>query len=286
MSLTETLSALTAELRSRRHQERFVHACSRHPVLEDFADLRSLVEHLGGPGERDVEKGEALAVAFITEQQAGPSPLWTGLVLLLCTPMLCALRGSVRGDAIDGDELDAMIIAHFLEVVQAHPVEAKAGRTLSALRSNTRRAVFGEVKSEQRQPAPIDPVDLVEMLDDEEGRNASSMMAPSTQELTTKERRQQALALAGMLKRHLGDLLNTEQHMLVVHTRVLGGSLTDFVAGQYPTTTADVQRRHYERLKRQHGRSVQLVRKALAHLRHPPPSAGGAAESALTAAQA
>ena len=285
MSLTETLSALTAELRSRRHQERFVRACSRHLVLEDFADVRSLVEHLSGSGERDIERSEALAVAFISEQQASPSPLWTGLVLMLCTPMLCALRGSVRGDAIEGDELDAMIIAHFLEVVQAHPVEAKAGRTLAALRSNTRRAVFGEVKTEQSQPAPIDPVDLVEMLDDEEGRNASSMMAPSTQELTTKERRQQALALAGMLKRHLGDLLNTEQLMLVVHTRVLGGSLTDFVAGQYPTTTADVQRRHYERLKRQHGRSVQLVRKALAHLRHPLPSAGGAA-SALSAAQA
>lgn len=280
MSLTETLSALTAEVRSRRHQERFSQARSRHSVLEGFADLPSMVDHLGSTGERDVETSEALAVAFIAEQQASPSPLWTGLVLLLCTPMLCALRASVRGDAIEADELDATIIAHFLEVVQAHPVEAKSGRTLAALRSKTRRAVFRDLKLEQRRQTDersIEPEKLLAMLDGEFGAAEwDTTTGPEGDALTSEEQRTYVGEQAALLASVAGGLLDDEQLELVVHTQVLRRSLTGYVEEHYPGLSAEDHTRTYERLKRQHGRSIRVVRDALAHLRHPlPPAESG-----------
>lgn len=274
MSPTETLSALKAELRARRHQERFADACARHPVLADLGTLPVLLERLADSGERGYETSEALAIAFLTEQQAASSPLWTGLLLLLFEPMLGALRASVRGAAMDAEELDAVIIGHFLEVAQAHPLrDAKPGHTLVALRSKTRRAVFRELKHEQREQteAPAtDPHLLFDLLDgalDLSGYRSSGDESEADLGHVRNQMRQVAF-----LREHCGGELDDEQLDLVLHTQVRGGRLCDYVDEHYPELSPEERTRTYERLKRQHGRSLEVIRGALAHLRHPRPA--------------
>ena len=271
MSLTDTLSALPPELRSRaHHRELFASAQARHSVLAEYGDIEALIELLTAGSDRSYSHGESLARALIMEQQARPSPTWTALLLLLCAPMLGRLRSSVQGTAVEADDLGQTIVTRFLEVTQGLSLpDTKEGHTFAALRSKTRRAVFREVKLEQGQPAPFDPNDLFELIEGEEACAAGVLMAPSTQELTPKERRQQVQKQTVLLKHLLGDELNDEQLMLIVHTQVLGQSLTGFVAEHYAQLSPDERTRAYERLKRQHGRSVQTIRRALAHLRHP-----------------
>ncbi len=271
MSLTNTLSALTAELRSRRHEETFNRARARHPALGEVDDLPTLLDLLTARRERPYETSEALAVAFLAEQQAGTSPLWGGLLVLLCAPMLGALRASVRGEALAKDELEAAILGHFLEVAQGHDLErTKPGHTLVALRSKTRRAVFRELKHAQREQQvapPTDPALLFDLLDGDAGlAGYRSDDAPSEAGLgeVLDQMRQ-----VSFLRERCGAALEAEQLDLVVHTQVRGGRLSDYVDERYPDLPPEERTRTYERLKRQHSRSLEVLRRALAHLRRP-----------------
>ena len=273
MTLTDTLSALPAELRAADHQARYAEARPRHAVLLEHETPGALFESLASSALRCNDTGESLARALLAEQQVAPSALWTSLLLILCAPMLCALRASIRGNALDPDDLDALVLGHFLEVAQAHDVAAtKRGHTLVALRSKTRRAVFREVKLEQREQvdAPAtDPHLLSELLDAEAGalgyRDGADSSDPGLHGVRNQMRQ------VAFLREHCGDELEDEQLDLVLHTQVRRGRLCDYVDEHYPNLTPDERTRAYERLKRQHGRSLEVIREALAHLRHPRP---------------
>ncbi len=266
MSLTDLLSALTPELRSPSHRERFSAAQTRHVVLEEYDGIPSLLEELAAGNDRSYGRGEALVRALIAEQQASPSPTWTGLLLLLCAPMLHRLRACVQGDALDAADLDQLILSTFLNVAADSPsAEMEFGQALAHLRTYTRRRVFSRVNAEQarlRDAPATDPHDLVGLLDSEE-RFTQLGSTRSDSEPVGGSRARDLMRQVAFLRRHCGGELDEEELGLVMYTQVLGRRLKDYVDEHFAHLSESERVCVYERYKRRHSRALARIRDRL-----------------------
>jgi hypothetical protein len=133
----------------------FAEARARRPELAPFASPLDAATTLAGAAG---EGRYALVAALVAEHAAGGSSLWSSILLAGFRPMLLRLRkrlgataGSHARSAEAREELDARVLAAFLEALAA--VSAKdAGRYASAaLRRGTEKALRSVRRAERRE---------------------------------------------------------------------------------------------------------------------------------------
>ena len=154
------LDAMRHEALLPKHQCQYEAAQTRRMALRWYGSPTAVVGVLGNQDTALLERKDELLRAFISEQQASPSPFWSALSVLCCAPMLGRLRRRIVADDESGAEVDQLVMAAFLDVVATFPMARLRDRTFARIRKATERIVFGKIASRTRDrwmEPPMDP---------------------------------------------------------------------------------------------------------------------------------
>ncbi|ACY13565.1 conserved hypothetical protein [Haliangium ochraceum DSM 14365] len=283
MSLQRIKRNLEREVFTDGNQQRFALAKTRNRALQPYDSLAALLAAFDDAAPLSYTDKEAILQALLREHRSGAASLWSAVLVLAFYPMLSGLSRRIRCDVLRRDDLCQMLLEAFLEAVHSAPVAGGRNRTFSYLRLATKRSVFASLRRMQREaqavqceaPAPL--AQCGERLDgDGRGRLWPDIRPESTDVLD-----EDALgSLSCFLVEHAGQELDDEKLELIVATTVRGERLGTYVHRRYPSLPPQQRQSIYERVKRQHSRTLAGLRLALSHV-HAQLSAG---ETALYAA--
>ena len=250
------------ELRAPRALEAFRTESAACLVLRRHGSPVELLAVFRDRSPGRVDERERLTLKLIATAQRDSGGPWSTVLLVAFLPMLRRLRGSIRGDALDSDDLDQLVLTSFLEAVASYPLDRWTDRSAMRLKQSTRRGVFTVVGAEQeireqraglasltRELGGLDPF-----------RECASGYVPNPID--------EADAVA-IIDAHLCRRFDAAHRDLVVRTTVGGVTLARYVDELYPGLPPVERRRVYERLKRQRSRALRRIRESLLRARTP-----------------
>jgi hypothetical protein len=270
MSIREIGSALRAEVGAKRNQKRFEAAKQHQPELLEHETVLSVLAVLGDGSKGCYAEKEALTRALLCECKREPHPFWNAVLCVAYYPMLARLRWRIRGDAIDPDDLDQIVISAFLEVVRDFPLSRRPDRTCMFLRQKTERRVFKRVRTEQRDLDRVRPDDPANISRSQARLEALGLPARWPETEPDPERWPDPIeraAQVSFLAKHAGDVLDGDKLELVATTLVQGEVIRTYVDRVHPSESPLDRRRAYQRIKRRHSRTIARIREALGELR-------------------
>ena len=261
----QMIRSLRGEVFSDRHVRLFTEARDRHEVFEHHSTIASVLGVLDDERRSAYTEKEALTRALVAELQATKTSYWPAVLLFAYYPMLSRLRHRIFGDSISRCDLDQIVIATFLSVVDDFPLEEKTNRIAMHLRQRTQRRVFRTLRQEQRLQ------DAVLLADPEELDRADTTDWPETAPYGQRGPRnpKDAAAVVSMLVEHGGDILDGECFDLVTATSICGRRIPEYLERVAPDLEKKDRSREYQRIKRRHSRAIARLRPLLDHLRCP-----------------
>jgi hypothetical protein len=185
--------------------------------------------------------------------------------------MLQRLRLSIVAQAADREDMDHLIVEVFLEVAASLPLNGRRRLPLR-LRSRTRRAVFRRLRTGKLAQRKLN--DLAAEVAADEHRDVFDRRDYGPKVADDPE--EQSL-LAQLLVERVGASVEHRKLDLVIATLIMGKSLAQIIQQQHPDMPAADRARLYQRIKRQHSRTLARLRKLLLGLQIgcPRPPAGG-----------
>jgi hypothetical protein len=241
---------------SAKHIKRYQDAREREPALAAHAGMLSVLAVLNEDSESHYAEREALTRALVREQQRAPSSFWSAALLLAYSPMLLRLRGRICGEAFARDDLDQMVLAAFLEVVAAFPLDARPTRAAMYLRQDTQRAIFRRLCGEQALQKRL--AVMAEQALRDEHFEIFATEAPG--ELVDDDEREELIARLC----ELGSSVVPEGRMAaLIATRLRRERLREYVERIYPELDQRGRETAYQRLKRERLRTSEKLRLVL-----------------------
>lgn len=261
MKLNRQRRLLRREIGSVSQIAIFVQAKAHYPALARYGTIIELLDALESTdGTRLLEKEQLLRLVLL-EHEERPQPLWAGLLVLTCFPMLITLSWRVQGQSLSDDECNQLVLSSFLEVISAYSWQDNDERVFMHLRRLTHRRVFRLVQKQNRILRRERPTSRELLLAYEAQCIAAYCHAPwpamrSDGRQADGEREEQTALLA----EQASAVLSREKLALVTATLIEGLKLRDCVKRMYPSATGDEHQRLYERIKRRHSRALQDLR--------------------------
>ena len=243
-----------------RHVPLFEAARCHRPALHAYPSIATVLGALEVKNKKVFAHKEVLARAFIAEEQACPSALWTSLLLVCCCPMLGNLRKRIAGEELPAQDLDQLVVATFLA---DFPLDRLSDRTFLHLRQQTQRQVFRLIAEHRRQDDLLWLVEM-EVLDKlgrpgwPEGPSSPRDEPPSPVEFA------EAVCL---LVEQGADLLDGEGFELMTSTLICDRPIRGFIRRCAPDLDEEELDRLRRNAKRRHSRAVAYLRKKLAEAR-------------------
>ncbi len=257
----------------------FEAARARRPALAEYVTATSVLGILHDELTEAHAEKDALTLALLEEYRAGlrgdnsgpAASFSTTLLLAAFYPMLQRLRVAIIAEAADREDMDHLIVEAFLETAESLPLDGRTRLPLR-LRSRTRRAVFRRLRTENLGQRKLSNL-AVEVAADEhrapfDRRDYSPKAADDPDERSS---------LAQLLLERVGSSVEQRKLDLVIATLIKGESLTNIIQQQHPDMPAVDRERLYQRIKRQHSRTLARLKKLLHGMQIvcPRPQAGG-----------
>lgn len=273
MNLSDIKCSLAREVYAPRHQQRFDQARIRQPALRPYASVAEVIDALD---EHDDDRAlsyadkEPILQALLREQRMRSAPFWNGVMVLAFYPMLSRLLHRIRGDELGPEERAQLVVTAFLEATRSVPTVGSDNRSFLRLRRATRRRVFHALHLLRREADEIrfrEPAEIVEREDSLEASDRGRLwpdMRPNSSDLLDDD---DIGALACFLTEHAGQEFDEDKLALVVATTVRGERLASYVGRAYPEIPARQRQSIYQRVKRQHSRTLAGLRVALSRVR-------------------
>jgi hypothetical protein len=167
--------------------------------------------------------------------------------------MLACLRARVRGDAVEGDDLDHLVLESFLKAIRRIDLDKTPARTVIALKQETQRAVFAFVRERQKENLQLSGLCAESLADD-----GFELFAGRVQsfELGDDEREE----IVDLLIDRVAGRVSSKRLRLVIEPHLAGVCFRAFVQREQadaPQTEID---RAYQRLKRCRSRVLASIR--------------------------
>ncbi len=262
-----------------RHPELFEAARARQLALAAHVTAAAVLGILHDELTKAHAEKDTLTLALLDEYRAGlrgerlgpAASFSTTLLLAAFYPMLQRLRVAIIAEAADREDMDHLIVEAFLETAESLPLDGRARLPLR-LRSRTRRAVFRRLRREQLGQRKLNSL-AVEVAADEH-RDPFDRRDYSPKEANDPEEHG---SLAQLLVERVGSSVEQSKLDLVIATLIRGESLTCIIQQQHPDMPAADRERLYQRIKRQHSRTLARLKKLLHGMQIvcPRPQAGG-----------
>ena len=250
------------EAMSPKHLPLFDAARKRHAALERYGSVVTVVGLLGNQDPAQIDRKAGLFRAFIIEQQAQPSPLWTSLSLLACFPFLARLRARIVADDMPPDELDQLVMMAFVDVVATFPTKRHTDLPFLRVRRETEHKVFRQIAQRRRELS-------MEQLTDPSALECLGE-PPLWHETEEDGKRREAsesdeiAAAVSLLVEHGSDVLDANNFELVTSTPLCGRTIRSYVQSQTSDLSADEVTRLRDNAKRRHSRAIARLRKKMA----------------------
>jgi hypothetical protein len=194
---------------------------------------------------------ESLTRVLIAEYQKTGSPFWAAVLIVAFCPMLHRLRGRIRGDDLDSDDLDQMVIVEFLRSVAAFSSVKTPEFVALRLRQKTQRKVFQAMGRERAQRHLTDRLRL--LAQEGEGNECCEDLLFSEEESPRR-------ALVRVFDSHWPQIPPTTR-LVIFATVIHKESLRRYV--ERITDVSEARERVYRRLQRRRTRVFEQLRKSL-----------------------
>ncbi len=254
MNLSETHPYLVRELSTPAAVATFQKTAADRAALDAFERPTDVVAFLARRPRVDIQRREAVVRALVVEAQRAPRGPWRTLLLVAFRPMLIKLVGSIRGDALDPDDLEQTAIVCFLETVASLALARHPDRTAMHLRQETRRAVLRVVRAEQDRRS-----DHAEVTSHAAARSDEWDPIAECPSGTESDRDE----LVETLDAHLRAELDGPHRELILRTTIDGEKLSRVVAEAHPELSEEERSRVYYRTKRRRERALGRVTASL-----------------------
>jgi hypothetical protein len=241
----------------------FAAAKTRHSAFSKCDSPAAVLAAMSDVPKASWVERERLTRALLAETQTQPHSFWTALLLAAYYPMLLRLRGRIRGRIFDSVELDQLVVATFIEVARAFPLDQRKNRTCMYLRQMTERRVFQVVRLESamREMTSFQLVENVDLT------KLPPWPSPRLRHGTKTDPAPVDDSEAVALLASRASSVSQEQIALLVATMVRGEPLRLYVARAFAQYDPVERDRLYQRLKRQRARTLIRLRPAFADLR-------------------
>lgn len=242
------------------HVPLFESARRRRPALRAYPSIATVLAALEVKNKQDFDDKEVLARAFIAEEQACPSALWTSLLLVCCFPLLGNLRKRIAAGELPADELDQLVVATFLDTVADFSLERFTDHTFLHLRQQTQRQVFKLIAQQRQEESLLWPVEPPELSNLGDPRWPESPPEPRDEPPSPADFAEAVC----LLVEHGSDLLDGEGFEIVTSSLICGRHIRSFVRRCAPGLDEEELDRLRRNAKRRHSRAVARLRKKLA----------------------
>lgn len=261
MGLQQLLRALRDDLRLRGHASTYLARRASSVALTAYLDLDAVVVALDDDAPETFAERELLLRALLTEHRRAArtpphSSTWAATLIVAFAPMLGALRGRLRGEALPPDELDQLVLEGFLDALERCPLEAAS--LCARLHFDTRRFVIRALVREQRRQVAQRALEARARQDD-------CLVLFEWRTRPAPLDAEEADELAELLRAVAGDAVAPSRLQVVISTRLHGRPLQE-LAGAEGGRSA----RGYARLKRERSRTLELLRPLLLARLSPP----------------
>ena len=263
MSLHCLRDALMPEVNGALAKALFDDAKTRHSVFSKYATPAAVLVALSDVFGAPWTERERLTRALLAEMQTQRHPFWTALLLSAYYPMLLRLRGRIHGHALDSADLDQLVVATFIEVAWAFPLEQRKNRTCMYLRQMTARRVF-QVARRESAPGAMTSLQSIENVDP---AKLPTWPSPRSRRRTKTEAApvDDSEAIAMLASR--ASSIPQDQIDMLVATVVRGEPLRLHVDRTFTQNDPVERDRAYQRVKRQRTRTLVRLRPAFTDLR-------------------
>jgi hypothetical protein len=263
-----------------RRPDLFEATCRRRLALAAHTTAFSVLGVLNDELIDAHSEKDALTLALLDEYRESPTRGETGptasypttLLLAAFIPMLRRLRSSIVPGSLDREDLDHLVIEAFLSAARAIPLDGRTRLPLR-LKSRTRRAVFRYLGTHQLGRRKLDH--LAEEVSADGKRTPFDRRRRHGQRDSIDP--EEAASLAKLLVDRFGGSVEQSQLDLVIATLLHGESLLGIIQQQHPDLQPADRERLYQRIKRQHSRTILRLQKIWrgVEIVCPLPKAGG-----------
>ena len=260
MELDTIRNALGRTLRQPRTLADFDRGRRRNDALAPFAEPVDVVRFLNADDMTSCSQRSAVTAAVIAEAQRRGESCWAALLMAAYFPGLLRIRATVRPSAyLEVDELDALILSSFMEVVGTLPLDTQGKRAVVNLVLGTRKRVRKELKRDQKRVLLERPLN-----DWEEALHGRPY--PSPEQLALELEAEELLLpkhLEGWLRDLAGDRGSEDDLLLVLGTWASGKPLIEWLRERRPGIDGSALVREYGRLRKRRARLLEQLRRRL-----------------------
>lgn len=260
MRLDSVRESLTASLASPTLIAAFARGRSRQEALALFDLPVDVVEFLNTRDLDACARRSAVTAALIAEAQRGAESCWATILLVAYFPGLLRIRGALKPAAyLDHDEVSALILESFMEVVGTLPLDTQGRHAVINLVFSTRKRVMQQLRSDAARLRRERP------LRSQEEDLLSSEPYPSAEQLTLvveAERLLQPERFAEWV-RELSGAANEDDVLLVLGTYASGKPLVEWLHERRPNIGPRDLLLEYRRLRQRRARMLTQLRRRL-----------------------
>lgn len=228
----------------------------RHRVLRHIKTVPRLLQVLQRQDRWGSKRRHSIVLVILKEHRQHPQPFWSLVLLVVLSPMLNRLRLRLLASDHDPDDLDQLILEHFIEVINTCDLMTLQDKTALRIRRAVERRVFRALKQVQAESSKhrnlCKQVELFQFnpFDEVDDEDLSEF-------------------LATLFCKMASSRLSSDRFDLVLNTVVLREPLRDYA--KRLTSEYDAEATHellYQRLKRRRTRALDVLQKSLKRFLH------------------